>query len=276
MSADAETTELLKAVATTLAGEADESRKAIGRHITDVNDFAVAIGRAEEVLRHIGAGELATAIAVLTRACAAIQTRNSALEARFEAMQEKLDTVQRELDTVRSEASTDPLTGLANRRLFEQCLSEFVARAAATRAQLILIVCDIDDFKRFNDMHGHLVGDQVLRYVARVLLAQVRDGDVVARCGGEEFAVILPDCELDGALAIAERIRATLAGKVITKRSTKERIGSVSLSLGVQPFRPGMAAADFFDAADKLLYTAKRTGKNRVATVDEPAEGRVA
>lgn len=266
MSADVETRKLLEVAATTLAGATDESRKAIGRHITEVNDFAAAISGAEETLTRIGAGDLATAIAVLTRACAAIQTRNAALEARFEAMQEKLETVQRELDCVRSEASTDPLTGLANRRVFEHFLSEFVASSETTGSPLVLIVCDIDDFKAFNDKHGHLVGDQVLRFVARVLQANVRDFDLVARCGGEEFAVILPNCELDGAVAIAERIRAGLAGKVITKRSTEERIGSVSLSLGVQPLGAGMRAADLFDSADKLLYAAKRTGKNRVAT----------
>ncbi len=166
-------------------------------------------------------------------------------------------------DTLEVQASTDPLTGLKNRRYFEGKLEELVSRYNEEQSPLGLLVFDLDHFKKVNDTHGHDAGDLVLREVALRLRAITRDGDVVARIGGEEFAVIAPDATMDQSLVIAERYR--------------EMIGALRINVGKVVLRPtisvgvatnidgGFLASDLFKAADRKLYEAKHAGRNRVA-----------
>ena len=153
-------------------------------------------------------------------------------------------------------AAIDGLTGLANRREFDQGLAREVNRAERTREPLSLVVFDVDHFKRINDTRGHLGGDEVLRSIAEVLAGAVREMDLVARYGGEEFAVILPRCDQHDAIRVVERIAAM----------TRQRadLDGVTLSSGVAtiPFN----AADGLSlvaAADEALYESKRAGRNR-------------
>ncbi len=161
------------------------------------------------------------------------------------------------------QATTDPLTGLHNRRYFEDSLQQFLDRFNASKTTLGLLVFDLDHFKKVNDTHGHDAGDMVLREVALRLKAITRENDVVARIGGEEFAVITPFANMEQLLAVAERYRSMIGalnipvGNVILKPTIS--IGVATSSDGVQ------RAADLFKAADKKLYQAKREGRNRVA-----------
>jgi diguanylate cyclase (GGDEF)-like protein len=146
-------------------------------------------------------------------------------------------------------AETDALTGLPNRRHF---LAQLEGRDGDEFGYALLMM-DIDDFKRLNDEHGHLHGDAVLERVARVLRANVREGDLLARYGGEEFVVAMPGADLEQALQVAERLRRAV-----------ERDTPSSISVGCAVRRPGERLDDVLRRADDLLLFAKRSGKNVV------------
>ncbi|MGQ9510861.1 MAG: GGDEF domain-containing protein [Thermaceae bacterium] len=156
-----------------------------------------------------------------------------------------------------AEALTDPLTGLPNRRAFEMALEKEVARVERGAPPFSLILLDLDHFKALNDTYGHAYGDEALKRVARFLVGRVRRGDLVARWGGEEFALLLPATGGKEALEVAERLRKGL-----------ERLGFPA-SLGVGEYR-GEEPLVFFQRVDQALYQAKRGGRNRVTVSDTP------
>jgi diguanylate cyclase len=166
---------------------------------------------------------------------------------------------------------TDALTGIANRKHFDQAL-----RAAATEAMeggtpLSLAIIDIDHFKKFNDTYGHVMGDHALRLVARTLTDCIHRRDTAARFGGEEFAIVMPGTSGPAAAVLAERIRVSLASKRVIKRLTNETLGTITLSLGVATYEPGEPLRRLIQRADSALYLAKRTGRNRA--VSNPGTG---
>jgi diguanylate cyclase len=129
---------------------------------------------------------------------------------------------------------------------------------------------DIDHFKSFNDSHGHLTGDQVLRLVAMSVKQNVKGHDIAARYGGEEFAVILPGAALNEARRVAEHIRHAVMGKELMKRSTGEHLGRVTISIGVATLRSSDCVQALIERADACLYAAKRNGRNRVICEGDP------
>lgn len=156
-------------------------------------------------------------------------------------------------------AVTDPLTGLFNRRHMNQRLREEEARAARTQVPFSVISVDIDHFKRINDTAGHDAGDHVLRDLAQLLRDMVRTQDIVARWGGEEFLVVLPQTPLEGAFEVAERLRraaeATLARGL-------EGIDTITLTAGAAEY--ASSVPDCLKLADVALYQGKAAGRNRV------------
>ena len=169
-------------------------------------------------------------------------------------------SAQRELAAV---AVTDELTGLANRRCFDQILRLEWQRAARTNTPLALLMIDVDNFKAFNDQHGHWKADEVLKAFGRVLkTCSDRAGDIAARYGGEEFAVILPNTDTTSASVVAERIRASMLER-------EQNIDSPTVSIGVASVRPraDRDAAVLVKAADTALYQAKANGRNRCETL---------
>jgi diguanylate cyclase (GGDEF)-like protein len=163
---------------------------------------------------------------------------------------------------VERQALVDGLTGIANRRQCEDSLTAEIARADRLGTPFTLILADLDDFKAVNDVHGHAVGDDVLREFAAVLRATVRDSDVAGRWGGEEFLLLLPGAEADGGAQLADRIRTTLAERSFLGRDGE--VVTVTCSFGVAQHRLGGDERELFAAADRALYRAKRAGKNRV------------
>jgi diguanylate cyclase len=128
---------------------------------------------------------------------------------------------------------------------------------------------DIDHFKKFNDTYGHLIGDEVLRVVARLLRENVKGRDTPARYGGEEFAVILPQTSLNHAAKLAEQIRNTLASRKVHDKRTDASYGTLTVSIGAAKFQPGEPLDPLVQRADQALYRAKNQGRNRVVTEDE-------
>ena len=175
-----------------------------------------------------------------------------------------LSQLRARLYSARRELMIDSLTGIANRKGFETALADAAAAAQAEGQALSLLMIDLDHFKSFNDRHGHLVGDMVLRLTAKVLTDGVKGRDTVARFGGEEFAIILPGTTLQDAVVVADNLRQTLGRKQIINRNRTENFGSVTLSIGVTEYRAKESFHDFIARADAALYLAKRTGRNRV------------
>ena len=177
---------------------------------------------------------------------------------------------------MRTESLTDPLTTLANRKFFDAELDRAVAEAKAVYEPLALLMCDVDHFKAFNDRFGHLTGDQVLRLVAISVKQIVKGQDIAARYGGEEFAIALPKTALRSAIGVADQIRRAVMNKELMKRSSGERLGRVTISIGAALLRPTDTPQSLLDRADKCLYAAKRNGRNQVvAECDLDANGGV-
>jgi diguanylate cyclase (GGDEF)-like protein len=164
----------------------------------------------------------------------------------------------------------DGLTGIANRRHFEETIDQEWRRATRTRSALSLIMLDIDRFKVLNDAFGHQCGDECLKRVASALSdALKRAGDTVTRYGGEEFAVILPGTELDGATAFAEELRSRIEALAIEHAHPESKVVTVSLGVATACPREGRSYSVLVADADRALYTSKEEGRNRVSVVPE-------
>lgn len=166
-------------------------------------------------------------------------------------------------------AATDALTGLSNRRHFNEILGREWQRATRDQTPLALLMIDADNFKAYNDIHGHPAGDHMLRTLGAAIAGVLtRGGDTGARYGGDEFAILLSATSLDGAKRVAEKIRASFA-----EHCERERITALGLSIGVASMTPNKntRAAELIQHADRALYRAKRLGRNRIETAKLPA-----
>ncbi len=205
-----------------------------------------------------------------------IQTANSLLVGRLKSAAEQVRQLQDQLDQVRLESMTDPLTEVGNRKYFENSLSQHVNSEESW--PLSLLIVDLDNFKQFNDRHGHVVGDDVLRLAASTIKHNCRRDDVVCRYGGDEFAIIVPRTPLREALLLGEAIRAAIAARELHRRSTHESLGRLLISIGAAEFRPGETADDFVERADHWMYAAKQARRDRTRptgeAVRDPAERR--
>jgi len=176
--------------------------------------------------------------------------------------QQKLADANLELQKL---AALDSLTGIGNRRAFDDTLQNEWQRGQRTKTPLSMLLCDVDHFKLYNDEYGHQAGDLCLKKVAAVLTEQLkRPADLVARYGGEEFAVVLPETDLSGALKLADACREKLAALAIEHSGAN--IGVVTMSVGVASLVPApeFSAEDLINRADKALYAAKAAGRNCV------------
>jgi diguanylate cyclase (GGDEF)-like protein len=163
---------------------------------------------------------------------------------------------------VQTEAITDALTGLFNHRYLQERLDREIRLADRNDGSVSLILLDLDHLKRINDAHGHRSGDAALCHVASMMRTAVRDVDVCNRYGGEEFVVILPQCDRDGAIDVAERIRESIASTVV------QGIGQITASFGVATYPSGAKSKEeLIEMADRAMYLAKAAGRNRVRTI---------
>ena len=189
---------------------------------------------------------------------------NRNLEGHLEESREQIAELNRSLEDIRTEAMTDQLTGIANRKKFDQFIYHEMKDAMEKKTPLCLLLADIDHFKSFNDTHGHQTGDQVLRLVAHTLKTNVKGRDLAVRYGGEEFAIVLPQTALDDALKVAEQIRRAVYTKELVKKTTGESLGRITISVGVAIYRPSESVEAFVHRADTCLYAAKDAGRNTV------------
>jgi diguanylate cyclase (GGDEF)-like protein len=195
----------------------------------------------------------------LTDALTQVIQSNQRLKAELVAAQARFDEIARQLEVDMAEASRDALTGLANRKVFEEALQQRIGECRRRQSRLSLILVDVDHFKQINDRHGHLTGDDVLRGLARVLSGAVRQTDLVARFGGDEFACILPFTTLQNATRVAERIRTSVAAGTLLSDGSQLQI---TLSTGVAEFSRDDDAQTVLKRADTALYASKHAGRN--------------
>jgi diguanylate cyclase (GGDEF)-like protein len=171
-------------------------------------------------------------------------------------------TLSERSQTFEQAALTDALTGMQNRRYFDEALNEYLKEFERIKRPVGLMIIDLDHFKHINDTHGHDTGDEVLRAVAECLKDMTRYHDIVARLGGEEFAVVAPNMNIDHLMRFAERIRRAIAAAPVSRAKAKLR---VTASMGLAVWNGHEDAESLFRRADQNLYEAKRGGRNRVS-----------
>ncbi len=201
----------------------------------------------------------------LIDATAKLRESGENITVKLEESTREISHLKKNLQQVTVEAQRDFLTGVFNRKSFERLIDEQMLVAKENNTELCLLMIDVDHFKQFNDKFGHLLGDEVLKIVARTLTDTLKGRDVVARFGGEEFIVFLPETPIEGAEKVAEMIRGSIAGKALKRRDTGETFGSITVSLGVSRFRHETdTLLTLIKRADDALYSSKNNGRNRV------------
>ncbi len=224
-----------------------------------------SLGGVTESLENAGSIEdLGSVISGIVQETRKMLSKNHELEEHLASSATKVTELKQYLETVKKEASTDSLTGIANRKAFDKRLADTIEESVAAKQPMVLMMIDIDFFKKFNDTYGHPAGDQILRLVARTLLGNVKGQDMAARYGGEEFAIILPGTPISAGLRVAEVLRKAVESKEVTNKVSNEKLGSISISVGVAEYVVGENSEEMITRADAALYEAKRTGRNKV------------
>jgi diguanylate cyclase len=220
----------------------------VGRHATRVAEISGGLS-----------GDHQLTVAAAEVAATQLLEANRLLQQDLASAKDELQAQRRQLDAYMAEALTDPLTGMANRRKFDQELARRFTQWKQTATPLSLVLVDIDEFKKVNDEYGHVAGDVVLQQVAEVLLENVRANDLVARYGGEEFAMILPGTTLEEAKPVAERIRGAIADYCFQFGDSQTR---VTVSAGLAEAMLINDSEVLVTRADAALYAAKEAGRD--------------
>jgi diguanylate cyclase (GGDEF)-like protein len=192
------------------------------------------------------------------------------VEAEKEAHKSRADVEHLNL-ILQDMAMNDGLTGLANRRCFDEAIAKELQRAARNHSSLAIVMIDVDYFKIYNDTYGHLAGDTCLQKIASaVKVAEKRSGDLVARYGGEEIIIMLPDCDVSGAVQIANNILSEIRALAIPHSGHPQGIVTASAGIGVlTPVRNGDTPEKVIHMADQALYQAKSNGRNQAFLYEE-------
>jgi len=251
---------------TRIAHEIADALDALKRAGATTERYGATLNVAADSLQNatIDGDALKRLINVLSSATTEMSKQNSSLSHKLAQSSVEMEKLRTSLRQARAEALTDALTGIANRKLFDETLRLRKEEADNEKTELALLLCDIDNFKSFNDTWGHQTGDQVIRFVASALTKFALPDHLVARYGGEEFAVIMPRTSLKDAGRIADQIRTAIEAKRLVRRSTNETIGAVTISFGAALYAAGETVGTLISRADECLYMSKRNGRNRV------------
>lgn len=249
-----------------LDGELSNVLALIRAHVTTNDSYAKSLATAQTRLAGLTEAEQVRVIVSLLVAENERMRRDSTeLVKKLEDARKQVEALRSSLNEAQEFVLQDPLTGVGNRRAFDDTIKRVMADCAQKKTPLSLIMCDIDHFKRVNDAFGHQVGDEIIKMFSRVIESGVREGDTVIRYGGEEFAIILPMTDQDAAKLVAERVRRAFESKKLTIRETNQKVGQLTASFGVAQFRSGDDVDTLVQRADAKLYDAKSAGRNRVS-----------
>ncbi len=175
---------------------------------------------------------------------------------------DNIELLKKKIEELQKKAEIDPLTGLLNRRAFDSKINEIIKNEEFYPISLIFV--DIDDFKQINDTYGHVIGDEVLRFIAKKLKDNSKNQDIIVRFGGEEFILLLPNTPLENAVKFANRLKDIISSKILVLKNSGKQIGKITASFGVSQYKKNEPITDFIDRADKALYFSKAHGKNQV------------
>lgn len=195
-----------------------------------------------------------------------MRSETNNLQSNLNDSQMQIENLRENLEIAEETGMRDSLTSLWNRRAFDTMLDLQVESSIKKRVSTCLILADIDHFKRINDKFGHLVGDEILKLVATTISKTVKGRDTVARFGGEEFGLILPQTSLQNAIQLAQQIKHQLEIQQWVVSKHNEAVGTVTASFGVAQLQPGESRDAFVERVDKRLYEAKNAGRNRIAS----------
>jgi diguanylate cyclase len=259
-----ESTDELKLFIHKLIGELSEKIKEEGIGLTNFTDTL------EETLNRIGlvnnANELKALVVSLTLNVKKQIERNVELEKTLSSTTSQVDQLKGKIERISRDRLTDPLTGVGNRRSFDQRIKQCFRALHEDEEPFSLLLLDIDHFKQFNDRYGHAIGDKVLKYFARISEKVVRGADQIFRVGGEEFAILLPKTPYYGALTVAENIRKEVRKHRLVDK--ERRLDRVTVSVGVSTADFEDTTESLFERADRALYNAKRSGRDQVIGED--------
>ncbi|MDY6948398.1 MAG: GGDEF domain-containing protein [Pseudomonadota bacterium] len=211
----------------------------------------------------------------LTAIIAELITETERMRVTTRELVEQLDRSARDvrdlteqLKQAEHQAMLDPLTGMFNRRGFEQRLRAFLDDAGSLQGGAMLLA-DIDHFKTINDQYGHVLGDKVIRALAQVISGNIKGRDIAGRIGGEEFAIFLPDTSVAGASAVASQLCSAMSSRTIRRSGLEQPLDRVTLSIGVATGALSDSFEQLLDRADKAMYAGKRAGRNRVTVYSQ-------
>jgi diguanylate cyclase len=234
------------------SGETSSYQQEMSSHIKDLED-------------HSQSGDVGSMVKQIIASAAKLKDSGNQLNQKLAEAQAEAENLRENLAQATSEAQRDFLTGVFNRKALDKMMDELARYSRENNTPLCLLMIDIDHFKKFNDTYGHLIGDEVLKMVAKILTGTLKGKDIVARFGGEEFAVLLPSTPLEGALVVAELLRRSISSKELKRRDTGDMIGKITVSIGVAAFRPKEDTIPvFIKRADDALYRSKENGRNQV------------
>lgn len=255
------------AIAKRLQNLANEMVSVVGEHCTELE-------QASNLLRVEGSPTGDTIADLVMNVVGNIVHSNQGLQAKLDTAESRLQEQAVEIEAHISRSLTDPLTGLPNRREFNERLEERMSAWKRRRESFSLLLLDVDHFKKLNDVHGHLIGDQVLAALGNSLRTAIRREDAVARYGGEEFAVLLPNTSLDQAILVARKVRESASHIAVNHNG---QCVAITVSGGLATIQPNEQVESLIQRADAALYAAKSAGRNCSFTHDGlnccPAEG---
>ena len=257
-------TEVVRQTGEKLSSELNRILQMLANAGRDTSSFADAL---EKIAARLPTdGELRKIVDTIVLATRHMEAKTRRLEAEIERCAIEIRTLRQGLEASKREAMTDPLTGLYNRRAFEERLRLAAAHSMETDTEMALLLSDIDNFKQLNDAWGHQIGDAVIQLVASSMKEGLPPGSTAARYGGDEFAAILPGVSIAEAETIADMTRELVAAKRLRDTTTGKPIGHMSVSIGVAGYVLAERLEDLIRRADQALYDAKDAGRNQVRT----------
>ena len=256
----------LKNVRLALSNIVDSTQGSLNMVARESHAYQENLGEAAQQLTEGESSSVVDIVARLIDETVRMQASSRGLQEELAKTNEDLSNLRTEFKRVREESIVDPLTGIHNRRAFDNALADACEHAKTGNEALCLLLVDIDHFKKVNDNYGHVVGDAVLKQVSNVLNDVVRDGDILARYGGEEFVLLLPNTPMEGAERVADNICARVRNQQMDRGCVGKDIGRVTVSVGVALFCSNESIEQFVVRADTALYRAKESGRNRVCT----------
>jgi diguanylate cyclase len=255
-----------------LLSQMDTVGDALDNAKVEINDYRGTLnGSVDEMDNGVGEDRLRAIISDLTASTRNMSRLNAKLSEQLGEAKGEVIELREALESIRTESQIDPVTTLANRMFFDTALADAIRHAQRTGDSMSVLMTDIDHFKKFNDTYGHLTGDQVLRLVAMSIKQNVKGLDTAARFGGEEFAIILPGCDIRGAIQVGEQVRKAVMSRELVKRSTGENLGRVTISVGIATIRKDDTSTTLIERADAAMYAAKRGGRNMVVAETDPS-----